>query len=93
MSDKKEPLVQVRSLSVQFGRQEVLRDVNLDVPVGQTLALIGESGCGKTVLLKCIVGLLRPNRGQVLFDGHDLAELSERELSQLRIRFGFVFQG
>jgi len=93
MSDKKEPLVQVRSLSVQFGRQEVLRDVNLDVPVGQTLALIGESGCGKTVLLKCIVGLLRPNQGQVLFDGRDLAELSERELSQLRIRFGFVFQG
>lgn len=93
MSKRAEPLVSVRSLSVRFGRQEVLRDINLDVPAGETLALIGESGCGKTVLLKCIVGLLRPNEGHVTFDGRDLATLSERDLSQLRIRFGFVFQG
>ena len=92
-SDNAEPLVSIRSVSVRFGRQPVLRDVNIDVPAGQTLALIGESGCGKTVLLKCIVGLLRPNEGEVLFDGRNLATLNERDLTALRIRFGFVFQG
>jgi len=93
MSSHVEPLVQVESIHVRFGRQEVLRDVHLEVPKGQTLALIGESGCGKTVLLKCIVGLLRPGEGRVLFDGRDLAQLNDRELTQLRTRFGFVFQG
>jgi len=93
MPTDEQPLVQVESIHVRFGRQEVLRDVSLEVPEGQTLALIGESGCGKTVLLKCIVGLLRPNEGRVLFDNRELASLGDRELSQLRIRFGFVFQG
>jgi phospholipid/cholesterol/gamma-HCH transport system ATP-binding protein len=94
MSDgKSQPLVRVDSLSIRFGRQAVLRDVSLDVPAGETLALIGESGCGKTVLLKCLVGLLRPNEGEVWFDGHNLAELGQRDLTQLRTRLGFVFQG
>ena len=54
--------------------------------------MIGESGCGKTVLLKTIIGLLRPTRGAVYFDGRNLAELGERELTRQRIRFGFLFQ-
>ena len=62
--------------NVSFGRQHVLRDINLTIPRGQTLAIIGESGCGKTVLLKTIIGLMRPTSGTVLFDGHDLATLS-----------------
>jgi phospholipid/cholesterol/gamma-HCH transport system ATP-binding protein len=86
------PIVQVLDLHVQFGRQRVLRDINLEVPRGQTLALIGESGCGKTVLLKSIIGLVHPTRGQVLFDGVDLSHMSERELTRQRIRFGFLFQ-
>jgi len=86
------PIVQVRDLHVQFGRQRVLRDITLDVPRGQTLALIGESGCGKTVLLKTIIGLVHPTRGEVLFDGMDLSHLSEKELTKQRIRFGFLFQ-
>ena len=77
---------------MRFGRQQVLRDVDLKIPRGQTVAVIGESGCGKTVLLKTIIGLLRPTRGAVRFDGQDLAELSERELTRQRIRFGFLFQ-
>jgi phospholipid/cholesterol/gamma-HCH transport system ATP-binding protein len=93
MSQSSEPLVHVESIHVRFGRQAVLRDVSLKVPKGQTLALIGESGCGKTVLLKCIVGLLRPGEGRVLFDGRELAQLSDHDLTQLRTRFGFVFQG
>ena len=86
------PLVETQRLSVQFGRQHVLRDVSLEVPRGQTLALIGESGCGKTVLLKSIIGLVHPTRGQVRFDGVDLSHMSEKELTRQRIRFGFLFQ-
>ncbi len=85
-------LVKLDGVGVDFGRQHVLRDINLTIPRGQTLAIIGESGCGKTVLLKTIIGLLRPSRGAVYFDGRNLAELSERELTQQRIRFGFLFQ-
>jgi phospholipid/cholesterol/gamma-HCH transport system ATP-binding protein len=79
-------------LGVSFGTQDVLRDIDLSVPRGQTLAIIGESGCGKTVLLKTMIGLVRPTRGEMLFDGHDLESLSEKELTKQRIRFGFVFQ-
>jgi phospholipid/cholesterol/gamma-HCH transport system ATP-binding protein len=87
------PLIVARNLSVRFGRQAVLRDINLEVPRGQTLVVIGESGCGKTVLLKSLIGLIRPTKGNVLFDGQDLATLNDRELAKQRIRFGFVFQG
>ena len=86
------PVLEVRGLHVDFGRQRVLRDISLQIPRGQTLAVIGESGCGKTVLLKTLIGLVRPTRGQVLFDGRDLAKLDEQELNQQRIRYGFVFQ-
>jgi phospholipid/cholesterol/gamma-HCH transport system ATP-binding protein len=86
------PLIEVHDLGVSFGRHLVLRDVSLLVPKGQTLAVIGESGCGKTVLLKAIIGLLRPTSGYVVFDGQRLHELSDHELTAQRARFGFVFQ-
>ena len=78
---------------MRFGGQEVLRDLSLAIPRGQTVVVIGESGCGKTVLLKLIIGLIRPTSGRVLFDGKVLTELSERELTRERLRFGFLFQG
>jgi phospholipid/cholesterol/gamma-HCH transport system ATP-binding protein len=80
-------------VSVDFGPQKVLRDISLQVERGQTLVVIGESGCGKTVLLKLIIGLLRPSRGLVVFDGQNWEELSDRELTKQRLRFGFLFQG
>lgn len=86
------PLVDVRDLRVTFGSQRVLRDINLKIPRGQTLAVIGESGCGKTVLLKTLIGLVRPTAGKVLFDGKDLNQLKDKELAHERTRFGFVFQ-
>ncbi len=86
-------LVSLQTVSMHFGPQRVLRDVTLNIPRGQTLAVVGESGCGKTVLLKLIIGLLAPSRGRVNFDGRDLALLSEQELTRQRLRMGFLFQG
>jgi phospholipid/cholesterol/gamma-HCH transport system ATP-binding protein len=86
------PLVDIRSLSVRFGKQGVLRDITLTIPRGQTLVLLGESGCGKTVLMKTIIGLVRPTEGEVIYDDRNIAELPDRELTHLRTRFGFVFQ-
>jgi phospholipid/cholesterol/gamma-HCH transport system ATP-binding protein len=91
ISDEK-PLIEVRELTVQFGSQQVLRDINLKIPAGQTVALLGESGCGKTVLIKSIIGLVTPVAGKVLFDDFDMHRLNDRQMSQLRLRFGFVFQ-
>jgi phospholipid/cholesterol/gamma-HCH transport system ATP-binding protein len=87
------PFLALEHVSVTFGRQRVLHQLDLAVPRGQTLVVIGESGCGKTVLLKLLIGLLRPTEGRVLFDGKVLAELGERELTRQRLRFGFLFQG
>jgi phospholipid/cholesterol/gamma-HCH transport system ATP-binding protein len=86
------PLVAVKHLTVVFGRQTVLRDIDLSIPRGQTVAVIGESGCGKTVLLKTLIGLVKPTQGEVLFDGRNLQNLGDKELVQQRIRFGFLFQ-
>jgi phospholipid/cholesterol/gamma-HCH transport system ATP-binding protein len=86
------PIIELSVQVMQFRQQMVLRDLLLEIPRGQTLAVIGESGCGKTVLLKLMIGLLRPSRGVVRFDGRDLATLSEYELNKTRLRFGFLFQ-
>lgn len=90
--DATRPLVELRKVSVEFGRQSVLRNIELTVPRGQTLAVIGESGCGKTVLMKLVIGLIQPTQGHVLFDGQDLSQLSEKQISEQRQRYGFVFQ-
>jgi len=87
------PLLRVDRLSVQFGRQQVLRDISLDIPAGQTVVVLGESGCGKTVLLKTMIGLVRPTAGDVLFEDRSLSRMRERDLAHLRTKYGFVFQG
>ena len=63
-----EHLIELNDVSVQFGRQTVLRSLSLSIPAGQTVAIIGESGCGKTVLMKTIIGLVNPSNGHVRFD-------------------------
>jgi phospholipid/cholesterol/gamma-HCH transport system ATP-binding protein len=60
-----EPLIHLENVSVQFGRQNVLRNISLSIPAGQTIAIIGESGCGKTVLMKTIIGLVPTSKNQV----------------------------
>jgi phospholipid/cholesterol/gamma-HCH transport system ATP-binding protein len=91
-SKSAEPLIELADLSIQFGSQSVLRHIDLTIPRGQTLSIIGESGCGKTVLLKTIIGLIRPTHGNVVFDTRRLDELSTKELTRERTRFGYVFQ-
>jgi phospholipid/cholesterol/gamma-HCH transport system ATP-binding protein len=88
-----QPVITLEHIGIKFGQQAVLRNIDLQVTRGQTLVVIGESGCGKTVLLKLIIGLLRPGNGRVLFDGRDWATLNDRELTRQRLRFGFLFQG
>ena len=85
-------MICIDHLSKSFGRQEVLREVSLQVQPGVFMALIGMSGSGKSLLLKHLVGLISPVRGSIKIDGKDLAQLSERELEELRSRIGFVFQ-
>lgn len=91
-SPVQQPVVVLSGLGVSFGRHQVLKNINLTVTQGQTLAIIGESGCGKTVLLKTVIGLVRATHGSVSFDNRDMSTLGEDELASVRIRFGFVFQ-
>ncbi|GBD36398.1 putative ribonucleotide transport ATP-binding protein mkl [bacterium HR36] len=86
------PVLRLENVSVQFGPQAVLRDIDLAIPREQSVAVIGESGCGKTVFLKVLVGLIPPGRGRVWLDGVELHALPEQELVKQRLRFGFVFQ-
>ena len=85
-------MLSIEGLGISFGTHEVLRNINLQVPRGQTLAIIGESGCGKTVLLKTLIQLITPTTGKVLFDGQDLSTLNLHDLAKQRTRFGFIFQ-
>jgi phospholipid/cholesterol/gamma-HCH transport system ATP-binding protein len=86
-------MIEVRDLHKSFNGQEVLRGVSLRVERGEIMALIGMSGFGKSVLLKHIIGLMRPDRGEVIIDGQDIFQLRGQALEQLRTRFGFLFQG
>lgn len=85
-------LISLEGAHLEFPGQQVLRDLTVHVDPGETLAIIGESGCGKTVMLKLIVGLIEPTQGRVLFDGRTWAELSSRELIRQRLRIGYLFQ-
>lgn len=89
---EQEVLLKVEQVHVRFGHHAVLRNIDLDIYRGQTICVIGESGCGKTVLMKSLIGLVKPTLGRVLFDGQDMTKLSDRELTKQRTRFGFVFQ-
>lgn len=87
-----DPIIELRRVSKSFGRQRVLDDIDLRVERGKTTVIIGRSGTGKSVLLKHIVGLLRPDRGEVHFAGKRVDQLSESQLVPIRRQISFVFQ-
>lgn len=88
-----EALLSLQQVSMNLGPQPVLRNLSLNIPSGQTLAIIGESGCGKTVLLKLLVGLLQPTAGHVHFAGQALPTQTPAQRQAMRQRVGFLFQG
>ena len=86
-------MIRIQGLRKSFGGQPVLRGVNLDVATGEIMVIIGRSGGGKSVLLKHLLGLLRPDAGAVLVDGTDITRLRGAGLEAVRRRYGVVFQG
>ncbi len=91
-SNGRRPFISIRGLEKSFGPKEVLRGVDLDVFEGETMVVLGASGEGKTVLLRHINGLERPDRGEVVVDGQALGELGEDELDEVRKKVSMVFQ-
>ena len=86
-------MIEIKNLSKSFDDHKVLDRVNLFIPTGQTMVIIGRSGCGKSVLLKHIIGLMKPDEGSVSIDGVDVTQLSGQSLDKLRLKFGMLFQG
>ena len=86
-------MIKVEGLTKSFGRQQVLRGLDLEVPTGSITVIIGRSGGGKSVLLKHLIGLLHPDAGRVLVDGAEITGLRGRALDEIRQRYGVVFQG
>jgi phospholipid/cholesterol/gamma-HCH transport system ATP-binding protein len=86
-------MIEIKNLHKKFGAKEILKGINLTIKIGETLVIIGRSGCGKSVLIKHIVGLLQPDEGYVKVEGRIVSELTEKELYALRNKFGFLFQG
>ena len=85
-------MIEVKGVTKRFGSQVVLNGVNFDVQDGETVALLGPSGTGKSVLLKHIIGLIRPDTGHVMVDGKDVSHLRRKELAAFRQQIGYVFQ-
>ncbi len=86
-------LLEVKNAAKAFDEKVILRDVSIQINEGETLSILGKSGTGKSVLLKIIVGLLEPDKGEVIYRGQSLLELTEPELNEVRKKIGFLFQG
>ena len=86
-------MIEIINLCKEFNDKKVLNNLNLTIDAGETTVIIGRSGCGKSVLLKHIIGILKPDSGQVFIDNRDLTRLRSRELNNVRMKFGMLFQG
>ncbi len=85
-------LIEASQVSKSFGARRILNELNLTVQKGETLVIIGRSGCGKSVFLKHVIGLVRPDDGTIRIDGTDLSTLRMKEMNAMRMRFGMLFQ-
>jgi phospholipid/cholesterol/gamma-HCH transport system ATP-binding protein len=92
MNETNEPAVALNHVSKSFGSREVLRDLSLSVTPGQALCILGRSGTGKSVTLKLMIALLRPDTGQIWIAGNNIAGLEGEQLSHVRRKMGFLFQ-
>lgn len=86
-------MIEVKDVTKSFDGKTILHDINATFETGKTNLIIGQSGSGKTVLLKSIVGLLKPEEGQILFDGRDIMQMTNEEVKELRKEIGMLFQG
>lgn len=86
-------MIVIQDLHKSFGGNKVLKGLDLTINKGEALTIIGRSGCGKSVLLKHIIGLLKPDQGTVTVEGYDINKIKEKDLYELRKKFGFLFQG
>jgi len=86
-------MIEIKNITKSFGNKEVLRGVDLKIEKGKTLVIIGRSGCGKSVMLKHIIGLLKPDSGDIIFEGKSIVNMREKELYETRKKVGFLFQG
>ena len=86
-------MIEIKNIVKSFSGQEILKDLSFTYEKGKTNLVIGQSGSGKTVLLKCLLGLYKPEQGAILFDGEDIITMSNRNLKKLRKEVGMVFQG
>jgi len=99
MSEKKENidtseiLIEIKNLRKSFNRNHVLKDINLTIKRSENVVVLGKSGIGKSVLIKCIVGLIQPDSGVLKVFGKDVPEMTNKELNKLRTKVGFIFQG
>jgi phospholipid/cholesterol/gamma-HCH transport system ATP-binding protein len=93
VNDKiQEPVISIRHLHKSFGSNVVLADFNLELRRGENIAVLGKSGSGKSVLIKCIIGLLKPEQGEIYVLGQNVTELDHEELDHIRVKVGFLFQ-
>ena len=86
-----EPMIQLIDVRKRFGAQEVLKGINLSIYGGKTTVIVGESGKGKSLILKHILGLIKPNSGKVLVEGKDINKISKKALKEIRAQFGVLF--
>ncbi|WP_317169403.1 ATP-binding cassette domain-containing protein [Mucilaginibacter humi] len=90
--DKNEVVIEIKNLKKSFGSKDVLVDINLTVKRGENVVVLGKSGRGKSVTIQCIVGMLTPDAGTLKVFGNEVAELNDKELKELRMKIGFLFQ-
>jgi phospholipid/cholesterol/gamma-HCH transport system ATP-binding protein len=86
-------MIRIENLNKSFGEEKVLIDINLTIPEGKITVILGRSGAGKSVLLKHMIGLIKPDSGKIYVDGHEITGMREKELNRIREHFGMLFQG
>jgi phospholipid/cholesterol/gamma-HCH transport system ATP-binding protein len=92
-ASKGETVIHIKGLKKSFGSKDVLKNINLDVKRGENVVVLGKSGQGKSVAIQCIVGMLVPDEGSLTVFGDEVTDMNEKQLKELRIKIGFLFQG